>query len=416
MLAYGEILGTGSATAVPVTAQSAEQNLYHVTGAPLAGDLMNGTGIPTGTSMAISALDLAILRDIGVPVTAGIVCYARGTHILTPDGETPIEALCVGDAVLVQDGQTTRAEPIRWLGHRRLDLTRHPEPWLAAPIRIRRDALGPGRPRRDLLVSPPHGILFGDALVPASLLVNHMTILREATARAVEYFHIELDRHAILLAEGVAAESYLDTGNRSFFDNGGPVVTAHPDFPLTPALDRWAEAACARLLVAPDAVRPIWQEIDSRARALGHVPPTRVTSADPDLHLRIGDRRRDPIAVEGPRLTFLLPAGTGSVRLVSRHAIPAEIMPFQADARRLGVAVRRLVLRGPVHRTDLPPDHPALSAGWHAPERDGRILWRWTTGDAQLDLPPQAHPTLLEVHLGPTIAYPVPAVEQRRAA
>ncbi len=421
MAAYGTFLGTNTPTAIPLTAQSGDQNLYHIansTTEPLGTDLMNGIGIPTGTSMPISMVDLAILRDVGLPVTAGIVCYGRGTRIATPTGEKPIEALCVGDAVLVREGDGTRTERIRWIGHRHIDLTRHDQPWLAEPIRIRRHALAPDVPRRDLLVSPPHGILIDDALVPATLLVNHMTILREAGLRAIDYFHIELDHHAILLAEGLAAESYLDTANRSFFDNGGPVIQAHPDFPLTTALDHWADAACAPLLVAPETVRPIWKALADRALAMGHVPPESDTYADPDLHVRIGERRIDPIAVEGSRLTFVLPAGPGDVRLVSRHTNPALRVPFQGDHRALGVAIRRLVFRGPTDRQDMPADHPALHLGWHAPETDGATRWRWTDGTAELPVPPSATPWLLEVHLGPTTDYVVvrPNAGQQHAA
>jgi hypothetical protein len=36
----------------------------------------------------------------------------------------------------------------------------------------------------------------------------------------VDYVHVELRRHAVILAEGLPAESYLDTGDRSSFANG----------------------------------------------------------------------------------------------------------------------------------------------------------------------------------------------------
>jgi hypothetical protein len=38
-----------------------------------------------------------------------------------------------------------------------------------------------------------------------------------------DYVHVELDRHDILLAEGLPAESYLDTGNRAAFGTQGGV-------------------------------------------------------------------------------------------------------------------------------------------------------------------------------------------------
>lgn len=62
---------------------------------------------------------------------------------------------------------------------------------------------------------------------------------------SVTYFHVELARHAVLLAEGLPAESYLDTGDRSDFGNGGGAMTLHPDFA---SLQREA-GACAPLVI-----------------------------------------------------------------------------------------------------------------------------------------------------------------------
>ena len=83
-------------------------------------------------------------------------------------------------------------------------------------------------PCRDLLVSPDHGIFVDAKLICARQLVNGTTIVREAGLASVEYFHVELEAHAILLAEGLPAESYLDTGNRGFFRNGPTKGTQGP--------------------------------------------------------------------------------------------------------------------------------------------------------------------------------------------
>lgn len=40
----------------------------------------------------------------------------------------------------------------------------------------------------------------------------------------VTYIHVELPAHDVVLAEGLPAESYLDTGNRAGFVNGGEVI------------------------------------------------------------------------------------------------------------------------------------------------------------------------------------------------
>jgi hypothetical protein len=49
--------------------------------------------------------------------------------------------------------------------------------------------------------------------VPIRHLINGVTIVREPAA-PVTYYHVELPEHAILLADGLPAESYLDTGSR----------------------------------------------------------------------------------------------------------------------------------------------------------------------------------------------------------
>ena len=153
-------------------------------------------------------------------------CFAEGTLIATPDGDVPVEDLHVGDHVLTLDG---RARPIVWMGHRRVNGERHPQPGMVRPIRIRAGAMGPGRPARDLLVSPDHAIFIGGVLIPARMLVNNRSVTVARDLRRVTYFHIELPSHDVVLAEGLPAESYLDSGDRHAFENGGPPVPSHAD-------------------------------------------------------------------------------------------------------------------------------------------------------------------------------------------
>jgi hypothetical protein len=86
-------------------------------------------------------------------------------------------------------------------------------------VLLRADALGAGLPRRDLLVSPMHSLYLDDAFVPASALVNGVSILRRESEGPVDYIHIELHDHDVLLAEGVPAESFVDDDSRTMFDN-----------------------------------------------------------------------------------------------------------------------------------------------------------------------------------------------------
>jgi hypothetical protein len=142
-------------------------------------------------------------------VTAQNVCFCLGTRIQTPQGEAPIESLQVSDLVLTAGGAS---RTIRWIGSGASLV--HKE---NRPVVIRAHAFPDGSPRRDLRVTRGHSFLFGDVLIPIEHLINGNSIAWDTTARTVEVFHIELDSHDILLAEGARAESYRDDGNRSSF-------------------------------------------------------------------------------------------------------------------------------------------------------------------------------------------------------
>lgn len=145
-----------------------------------------------------------------------VTCFAAGTAIATPAGSTAVEDLRIGDMVALADGTAT---PVRWIG-RRIITTRFADPLAAYPIRIKAGALGDNLPLRDLLVSPCHAMLIGDVLAQAGSLVNGISIIRTAPEAAqFTYYHIELASHGLLLAEGAAAESFVDNVDRMAFDN-----------------------------------------------------------------------------------------------------------------------------------------------------------------------------------------------------
>ena len=153
-------------------------------------------------------------------------CFVTGTLIATPHGNTPVERLSVGDLVLTEGGGPT---PITWIGSRRVDCRRLPEPARVRPVRIRADAFGPARPERDLFISPDHAIFAEGVLIPVKHLINGRSIAQVA-ADEVTYFHLELPQHAVILAEGLAVESYLDTGDRGAFNGAEGPRALHPVF------------------------------------------------------------------------------------------------------------------------------------------------------------------------------------------
>ncbi len=111
------------------------------------------------------------------------------------------------------------AAPVRWL-RRHTASRRFGDPLRIWPIRVRAGALAEGVPRRDLLVSPGHALRVGGVLAHAAALVNGSSIVREARVpETFVYWHIELDTHALVLAEGAPAESFLDAYEELAFDN-----------------------------------------------------------------------------------------------------------------------------------------------------------------------------------------------------
>lgn len=151
-------------------------------------------------------------------------CFATGTHIRTVRGEVAVEDLQVGDQVVTVSGAT---RPIRWIGHRHVDIRRHAQPESVRPVRVPAHAFGQGLPVRDLILSPDHALFQRDVLVPVKHLVGAGGI-EPIGLRAVTYWHVELDAHDVVLAEGLPAESYLDTGDRAAFTNAGGNMMLHP--------------------------------------------------------------------------------------------------------------------------------------------------------------------------------------------
>ena len=175
------------------------------------------------------------------------------------------------------DGEPVAGQ-VRWLGHRRIDLTSHHRPETVAPIRIQRGAFADALPRRDLLVSPDHAIFVDGKLICARQLVNGTTICQETGWTAVDYYHVELDRHAILLAEGLPAESYIDTGNSGFFANSGAPLVLHPDLTDESDYPTREAGSCAPFVWDEASVRPVWQRLADRAAAIGRPVPQPATT------------------------------------------------------------------------------------------------------------------------------------------
>ncbi|WP_428532139.1 Hint domain-containing protein [Rhodopila sp.] len=338
-------------------------------------------------------------------------CFAAGSRIDTPSGPVAVEDLKPGDTVLLATGMT---RPVKWIGWRHIQVQRHIDPDAVCPIRIKAHAIAEGAPRHDLLVSPDHAIFIDGKLIPARLLRNGATIVEAREVDTVTYFHVELDAHDVLLAEGLATESYLDTGNRASFQNAGLPLLMHADFNGPGGQARREAASCAPLACDAARVEPIWRSIAQRAEARGLITASVETTDDPELCILAGGKRIAPLNRAGGRYTFMVPSSAGDVRLSSRTAKPSVLRPWIEDRRSLGVMVRQVLVKtGQDHET-IAMDDPRLTDGWWAAEGDSVAIWRWTAGDAAL--PIKHGPAVIEVMVGDVQSYPIESADHAGSA
>lgn len=188
---------------------------------PPIGPVLNTTFVISGTDPSTLSLTLlpTDITDAGSQwdlVAGAPVCFMAGTMIMTTQGEVCVEALKAGDLVLTSDG---REAPVRWIGICTV-LRRFADPFKALPIQIRAGALDENVPSRDLYLSPDHAVLLDGHLVHAGALVNGVSVVRDVSApEEFKYYHVELEDHSLILASGVAAETFVDNVTRMRFDN-----------------------------------------------------------------------------------------------------------------------------------------------------------------------------------------------------
>ena len=123
-----------------------------------------------------------------------------------------------------------KLEPIKWIGRQTAQPNQVKNPLRGYPILIKAGALGQNLPVRDLYVSPDHALLVEGLLINAGALVNGISILKTQPTDSFTYYHVELDKHALLVAEGTLAESYLpQKEERLMYDNGAEYEQLYPE-------------------------------------------------------------------------------------------------------------------------------------------------------------------------------------------
>jgi autotransporter-associated beta strand protein len=329
---------------------------YDAAGHVVAGGTLLLSGSPGDVALALPGLTASGYQVSGsgtaTVISAEMVpCFRSGTLLLSETGMVAVEHLKPGDRLLTPGGA---AREVVWIGHRFIDCRRHPRPHEVWPVRVAPDAFAPGAPLRPLFLSPDHAVSIEDVLIPIRHLINQATI-RPVPVDTVTYWHVELARHDIVVAEGLGCESFLDTGNRAMFDN-------HRVTDLHASMGAHAAAAGAAWPVVEDGevVARARRALHDRAASMGHTQ----------------DRLAEiPLNAIGP-VTAMVAGAAEAVRLVSASAF------VPGDRRRLGALVTALLIDG--RQLDLAD--PRLGLGFHPLEWHGPNAVRWTDGGALLCL------------------------------
>jgi Hint domain/Domain of unknown function (DUF4214) len=240
------------------------------------------TDYDTGTGEEIARTWLASVTADNVATAENLIpatieqideaaCYCAGTLIAAGRGQVPVEDLAIGDMVTTASGAL---RPIKWIGRRsyggRFVMGRKG----ILPVCIKAGALDDNVPKRDLWISPNHAMYFkderGGVLIEAKDLVNGVSIVQAERVEQVEYFHIELETHDVIIAEGALAESFIDDDSRGMFHNAHEYRTLYADAPAAlarycaPRLDEGYEVEAIRQRLA---LRAGLESRDEAARA-----------------------------------------------------------------------------------------------------------------------------------------------------
>lgn len=357
---------------------------------------LSGSGGTAQVQIAGAAAELFSLSLSAAGTVLGVACYAAGTLIATDRGERPVESLSIGDNVLTASGE---ARPIKWLGRRSYAgrfLAANPD---IMPIRFAAGSLGAGLPRRALLVSPEHAMMLDGQLVPARCLVDGQGIAPTAGLDRVEYHHVELDSHDVILAEGAASETFVDDGSRAMFQNAAEYRVLYPDRPARAARfcaprvedGEALEAVRARLqaVTAPAVAPPLLRGfLDTADR--GSVTGWARDPAAPGVRLHLQVRVDGVVVgsvVADQQRADLVEAGEGDGRHAFVFVVPGGLAPDRPHVVEVRGIADGAALEGSPARVEAaesvtPGAAATLRGALDTVERDRIQGWAWEPGSA----------------------------------
>lgn len=213
------------------------------------------------------------------------------------------------------------------------------------------------------------------------MLINGSSIYYDHSFTAYDYYHIELEEHSVITANGVLSESYLDTSN--YLHQKEKVIQLKP-------AKSWEKDAAAPLVTERAIVESLYHQYKARAALLGieNKEPAIVTTMDPDFHL-VTDKGQVVYPHSKNKqghYIFALPQHVKYVNLKSLSSRPCDaIGVFVDDRRDLGILVGEVTVfeeSGRVRQITKHLEQKTLT-GWHQWEN---VRCRWTKGDAVLSL------------------------------
>jgi len=187
---------------LPVGLRSSRRNLMRI-GAIVASAIIAKTTLAVANDFRRDDFDRDRNRDRDRDPNRHFQCFLNGTIIRTADGDRKIEDLAVGDLLPTVFGGIC---PIQWIGRYSLKNSDPTKAWVkkALPVRVARSALGLDVPCGDLYVTKEHELLIDGVLVTAGSLINGttITVYNPRELDELEFFHIKLERHNAIYAEG----------------------------------------------------------------------------------------------------------------------------------------------------------------------------------------------------------------------
>jgi hypothetical protein len=206
-----------------------------------------------GTASALTSNSVVAAAIVGpsiplISIYYTTPCFMHGTKILTDNWYVPVEDLRVGDLVMthgaiIENGHIVGDDiPMQV---RNISKNSRKAISSTSPISITKNAFGPNKPFEDLYVSPNHGLLNSKGrLYPAKKFINETSIFQNPTIDFITYYHIELDGHFAITANGVITESYRNPRGQAPPSRSAKGVPAPP--PQTPPPSTTSPATAPR--------------------------------------------------------------------------------------------------------------------------------------------------------------------------